>query len=129
METLQAQLEETRAAADRLDKSRKKLQAEVDDCNMELEKQRSSVLNAEKKQRKFDSLLAEEKASTERYDTLSDDHGYFTIPLAPHCCVFESHQGLWIISCKEAIQLACRTLVVLLRCLLVLEICTEGHLR
>lgn len=67
METLQAQLEETRAAADRLDKSRKKLQAEVDDCNMELEKQRSSVMNAEKKQRKFDALLAEEKANTERF--------------------------------------------------------------
>lgn len=66
METLYAQLEESRAAADRLDKSRKKLQAEVDDSNMELEKQRSSVLASEKKQRKFDSLLAEEKAHSER---------------------------------------------------------------
>lgn len=66
METLQAQLEEMRSAADRLDKSRKKLLTEVEDSNIELEKQRSSVLASEKKQRKFDALLAEEKATSER---------------------------------------------------------------
>jgi hypothetical protein len=43
-------------------------------------------------------------------------------PLAPHRCGFESRQGLWILACEEAIQLAYRTSVVLLRCLLVLEI-------
>jgi hypothetical protein len=36
--------------------------------------------------------------------------------LAPHRCGLESRQGLWILSCKEAIQLAYGTSVVLLRC-------------
>jgi hypothetical protein len=35
-------------------------------------------------------------------------------PLAPHRCGFESRQGLWILSCEEAIQLANGTSVVLL---------------
>jgi hypothetical protein len=43
-------------------------------------------------------------------------------PLAPHRCGFESLQGLWILSCEEAIQLAYRTSVVLLRCPFVPEI-------
>jgi hypothetical protein len=43
-------------------------------------------------------------------------------PFAPHSCGFESQQGLWILSCEEAIQLAYRTLVVLLRCPFVPEI-------
>jgi hypothetical protein len=43
-------------------------------------------------------------------------------PLAPHCCAFESRKGLWILSCKEAIQLAYYMLMVLLRCLFLLEI-------
>lgn len=34
---------------------------------VELESQRANVSNAEKKQRKFDQLLAEEKAVSERY--------------------------------------------------------------
>jgi hypothetical protein len=36
--------------------------------------------------------------------------------LAPHRCRFKSQQGLWIISCEEAIQLAYGTSVVLFRC-------------
>jgi hypothetical protein len=43
-------------------------------------------------------------------------------PLSPHRCEFESRHGLWILSCKEAIQLACGTSVVLLRCPFVPEI-------
>jgi hypothetical protein len=43
-------------------------------------------------------------------------------PLAPHRCGFESRQGLWILSCVEAIQLAYGTSVVLLRCPFVPEI-------
>jgi hypothetical protein len=43
-------------------------------------------------------------------------------PLAPHCCGFESRQGLCILSCEEAIQLAYGTSVVLLRCPFVPEI-------
>jgi hypothetical protein len=35
-------------------------------------------------------------------------------PLAPHRCGFKSCQGLWILSCEEAIQLAYGTYVVLL---------------
>ena len=45
---------------------------------------------------------------------------------APHCCGFEYHKGFFILSFDEAIQLADRTLVVLLRCSLVPEIM---HLR
>jgi hypothetical protein len=36
-------------------------------------------------------------------------------PFAPHLCGFESRQGLWILSCEEAIQLAYGTSMVLLR--------------
>jgi hypothetical protein len=43
-------------------------------------------------------------------------------PLSPHRCGFESQQGVWILSCEEAIQLAYGTSLVLLRCLFVPEI-------
>ena len=72
MEALSQQLEESRVVNDRLEKSRKKLQAEVDDANMEIEAQRSSVLSMDKKQRKFDALLAEEKTVSERSVCLCD---------------------------------------------------------
>jgi hypothetical protein len=42
--------------------------------------------------------------------------------LALHRCGFESGQGLWILSCEEAIQLAYGTSMVLLRCPFVPEI-------
>jgi hypothetical protein len=45
-------------------------------------------------------------------------------PLALHHCGFESRQGLLILTCEEAIQLANRASVVLLRCLPVSEM---GH--
>jgi hypothetical protein len=50
--------------------------------------------------------------------------------LVNHCCGFESRQGLWFLSCEEAIQLAYRTSVVLLidRCLFVSEIMHRGAL-
>ena len=47
--------------------------------------------------------------------------------LAPHRCGFETLQGFWNLSCKEAIQLAYGTSVVLLRRPLVPEI--MHHLR
>jgi hypothetical protein len=47
-------------------------------------------------------------------------------PLAHYRCGFESCQGLFIVSCTEAIQLVYRTLVVLLRCPLVPEIMFGG---
>jgi hypothetical protein len=40
----------------------------------------------------------------------------------PHRCGFESRQGLWILSCEEAIQPAYGTSVILLRCPFVPEI-------
>jgi hypothetical protein len=43
-------------------------------------------------------------------------------PLAHHSCGFESRQGLWIVLCGEAIQLAYETSMVLLRCPFVPEI-------
>jgi hypothetical protein len=43
-------------------------------------------------------------------------------PLAPHRCGFESRQGLWILSCEEAIQLTYGTSVDLLGCPFVSEI-------
>ena len=42
--------------------------------------------------------------------------------LSPHRFGFESHQGHWIISCEETIQLAYGTTVVLFRCPLIPEI-------
>jgi hypothetical protein len=47
-------------------------------------------------------------------------------PLAPHRCMFESRQGLWILPCEEAIQVANGTPVVLLRYTLVPEIMHGG---
>jgi myosin protein heavy chain len=61
LEALQRQVEELQAANDKLDKSKKKLQAELEDTNIDLEAQRAKVLELEKKQRNFDKVLAEEK--------------------------------------------------------------------
>jgi hypothetical protein len=48
--------------------------------------------------------------------------------LALHLCGLEYRQGLWILSCEEAIQLAYGTSVVLLGCQLVPEIMHgRGH--
>jgi len=49
------------ATNDKLEKSKKKLQSELDDINIDLEAQRSKVIELEKKQRIFDKTLAEEK--------------------------------------------------------------------
>lgn len=61
MELLQRQIEELQATNDKLEKSKKKLQSELDDINIDLEAQRSKVIELEKKQRIFDKTLAEEK--------------------------------------------------------------------
>jgi hypothetical protein len=50
-------------------------------------------------------------------------------PLAPHHCRFEFPKGLLILSFEEAIQLAYGPSVVLLGCMFVTEIITEGHPR
>lgn len=58
---LQRQIEELQVTNDKLEKSKKKLQSELDDINIDLEAQRSKVIELEKKQRIFDKTLAEEK--------------------------------------------------------------------
>lgn len=67
VEALQRQIQELQAANDRLDKSKKKLQSELEDATIELETQRTKVLELEKKQKAFDKVLAEEKAVSEQH--------------------------------------------------------------
>lgn len=54
-------------ANDRLDKSKKKLQSELEDATIELDTQRTKVLELEKKQKNFDKVLAEEKIVSEQF--------------------------------------------------------------
>lgn len=49
---------------------------QVDDLTIALETHRSNASNMEKKQRKFDQMLAEEKAVSERLVSLCFDHSY-----------------------------------------------------
>lgn len=51
---------------DKANKSKKKLQSEVEDLTVALDNQRTQFLQMEKKHRKFDQSLAEEKAVSER---------------------------------------------------------------
>ncbi|KAK1798374.1 hypothetical protein P4O66_007828, partial [Electrophorus voltai] len=55
-------LEEKGAACDKLEKSRNQLQLELEDVLVDLNNQRQLISNLDKKQRKFDQMLAEEKA-------------------------------------------------------------------
>lgn len=71
-ESLQDKLDEALANGSKLEKSKKKLQSEVEDLTVELEVQRTKIGELEKKQRKFDSMLAEEKALSERYSQEKD---------------------------------------------------------
>lgn len=66
MEVLQRQIEELQATNDKLEKSKKKLQSELDDTNIDLEAQRAKVIELEKKQRIFDKTLAEEKVKQQK---------------------------------------------------------------
>ncbi|XP_055324456.1 myosin heavy chain, non-muscle isoform X1 [Sitodiplosis mosellana] len=67
IEALQRQIQELQATNDRLDKSKKKIQSELEDATIELEAQRTKVLDLEKKQKNFDKVLAEEKAISEAH--------------------------------------------------------------
>lgn len=67
IEVLQRQILELQATNDRLDKSKKKIQSELEDATIELETQRTKVLDLEKKQKNFDKVLAEEKAVSEQH--------------------------------------------------------------
>merc|ERR1711878_173765 len=66
LEELTHKLDELEATNEKLDKSKKKLAAELEDANLELDTHRSKVLELEKKQRNFDKILAEEKMNSER---------------------------------------------------------------
>lgn len=57
IEALQRQVEELQAVNDKLDKSKKKVQAELEDSIIELEAQRAKVLELEKKQKNFDKVI------------------------------------------------------------------------
>lgn len=50
-----------------LDKTNKRLQLEVDDINLELDRYRQQLSQMEKKQRQFDKSLADEKIISAKY--------------------------------------------------------------
>ncbi len=66
LENMQARMETLETDNDKLGKSKKKLQAEVEDMTVELENSRSQFGQMERRQKKFDQNLAEEKAISER---------------------------------------------------------------
>ncbi|KAH8409637.1 hypothetical protein KR215_004167, partial [Drosophila sulfurigaster] len=66
IEALERQVKELMAQNDGLDKSKKKIQSELEDATIELEAQRTKVLELKKKQKNFDKILAEEKAISEQ---------------------------------------------------------------
>ena len=58
---------------DKLSKSKKKLQYEFDDITVLLDNERSKFSVIDKKQRKFDQSLAEEKAISEKLTIARDN--------------------------------------------------------
>uniref|UniRef100_A0A8C5CNV7 Myosin, heavy chain 10, non-muscle n=1 Tax=Gadus morhua TaxID=8049 RepID=A0A8C5CNV7_GADMO len=60
-------LEEKSMALDKMDKTRTRLQQELDDLMVDQDHLRQIVSNLEKKQKKFDQMLAEEKTISARY--------------------------------------------------------------
>ncbi|MED6286786.1 Myosin-9 [Characodon lateralis] len=67
MDNIMQQLEEKTAAYDKLDKTKTRLQQELDDLLVDQDHLRQIVSNLEKKQKKFDQMLAEEKAISTKY--------------------------------------------------------------
>uniref|UniRef100_A0A8C2U441 Myosin-9 n=1 Tax=Coturnix japonica TaxID=93934 RepID=A0A8C2U441_COTJA len=67
LESLTQRYEEKIAAYDKLEKTKTRLQQELDDIAVDLDHQRQTVSNLEKKQKKFDQLLAEEKNISAKY--------------------------------------------------------------
>ncbi|KAM9112900.1 LOW QUALITY PROTEIN: myosin-10-like [Pangshura tecta] len=58
---------EEKAQAEKLEKNRARLQQELDDASLELGQQRQAVANLERRQKKFDQMLAEEKLVSARH--------------------------------------------------------------
>ncbi|KAF3852305.1 hypothetical protein F7725_005660 [Dissostichus mawsoni] len=67
LDSVTQQLEEKSAAYDKLDKTKTRLQQELDDMIVDQDHLRQIVSNLEKKQRKFDQMLAEEKTISTQY--------------------------------------------------------------
>ncbi|KAG7491612.1 hypothetical protein MATL_G00005540 [Megalops atlanticus] len=67
LESVTQQLEEKTSAYDKLDKTKTRLQQELDDMLVDQDHLRQIVQNLEKKQKKFDQMLAEEKTISSRY--------------------------------------------------------------
>ncbi|XP_019717408.1 myosin-9-like isoform X1 [Hippocampus comes] len=66
-DSLQQQLEEKTAAYDKLEKTKTRLQQELDDLMVDQDNLRQVVSNLDRKQKKFDQMLAEEKNTSTRY--------------------------------------------------------------
>ncbi|XP_008289813.1 myosin-9-like [Stegastes partitus] len=67
MDSVTQQLEEKTAAYDKLDKTKTRLQQELDDLLVDQAHLRQIVSTLEKKQKKFDQMLAEEKTISTQY--------------------------------------------------------------
>ncbi|KAG2464134.1 myosin-9a isoform X1 [Polypterus senegalus] len=67
MESLHQSLEEKCAAYDKLEKTKNRLQQELDDLLVDQDHLRQIVSNLERKQKKFDQMLAEEKTISAKY--------------------------------------------------------------
>ncbi|PWA32645.1 hypothetical protein CCH79_00012513 [Gambusia affinis] len=67
MDSIVQQLEEKTSSYDKLDKTKTRLQQELDDLLVDQDHLRQIVSNLEKKQKKFDQMLAEEKAVSTQY--------------------------------------------------------------
>ncbi|KAL0993065.1 hypothetical protein UPYG_G00102770 [Umbra pygmaea] len=67
LEAVTQRLEEKCSVFDKLDKTKTRLQQELDDMVVDQDHLRQIVSNLEKKQKKFDQLLAEEKTISARY--------------------------------------------------------------
>jgi myosin protein heavy chain len=72
-ESLQQRLEALTQENDKLNRSKKNLQAQLDDVTVALDNERSKTAAVEKKQKKFDQSLAEEKAVSERLTIEKDN--------------------------------------------------------
>ncbi|XP_037545903.1 myosin-9 isoform X1 [Nematolebias whitei] len=67
LDNLMLQLEEKTATYDKLDKTKTRLQQELDDLLVDQHNLRQVVSNLERKQKKFDQMLAEEKAISTQF--------------------------------------------------------------
>uniref|UniRef100_A0A672LXD2 Myosin-9 n=1 Tax=Sinocyclocheilus grahami TaxID=75366 RepID=A0A672LXD2_SINGR len=67
LEAVTLRLDERCTAYDKLDKTKTRLQQELDDMQVDQDHLRQIVSNLEKKQKKFDQMLAEEKSISGRY--------------------------------------------------------------